>query len=85
MPFELVIANLKRIAASVDLPVTLDIEGGYGRFVSEISENVHTVESGAIGINLEDQIPGGAGLPDCKIRIASGSCASSVPCPSILC
>lgn len=63
LPFELVIANLKRIAANVDLPVTVDIEGGYGRFVSEISENVqHTVESGAIGINLDDQIPGGAGL-----------------------
>ncbi len=31
VPFDLVISNLRRIIASVDLPVTIDIEGGYGR------------------------------------------------------
>ena len=40
MPFHLVLANLARITASVDLPVTIDIEGGYGRLVSEVKQNV---------------------------------------------
>jgi 2-methylisocitrate lyase-like PEP mutase family enzyme len=30
LPFDLAIANLKRIVANVDLPVTFDLEGGYG-------------------------------------------------------
>ncbi|WP_433748973.1 isocitrate lyase/phosphoenolpyruvate mutase family protein [Paenibacillus amylolyticus] len=38
MPFHLVLANLARITASVDLPVTIDIEGGYGRSVSEVKQ-----------------------------------------------
>jgi len=40
LPFQLVLANLSRITKSVDLPVTIDIEGGYGRSVSEVKQNV---------------------------------------------
>lgn len=40
LPFQLVLANLSRITKSVDLPVTINIEGGYGRFVSEVKQNV---------------------------------------------
>jgi len=31
LPLDLALANLKRIVASVDLPVTIDLEGGYGQ------------------------------------------------------
>ncbi|MGV2884958.1 isocitrate lyase/PEP mutase family protein [Paenibacillus taichungensis] len=63
MPFQLALANLARITASVDLPVTIDIEGGYGRFASEVKENVRQViHHGAVGINIEDQLPTGLGL-----------------------
>jgi len=63
MPFQLVLNNLARITASVDLPVTIDIEGGYGRFASEVKENVsQVIHHGAVGINIEDQLPAGAGL-----------------------
>ncbi|MEC0109558.1 isocitrate lyase/phosphoenolpyruvate mutase family protein [Paenibacillus taichungensis] len=63
MPFQLVLDNLARITASVDLPVTIDIEGGYGRFASEVKGNVsQVIHHGAVGINIEDQLPSGAGL-----------------------
>lgn len=63
MPFQLVLDNLARITASVELPVTIDIEGGYGRFASEVKENVsQVIHHGAVGINIEDQLPAGVGL-----------------------
>lgn len=63
MPFHLVLANLARITASVDLPVTIDIEGGYGRSVSEVKQNVlQVIDHGAVGINMEDQLPVDVGL-----------------------
>ena len=63
LSFDLVIANLKRIIDKVDIPVTIDLEGGYGRSPSEIQETVKKViETGAVGINFEDQIVGGEGL-----------------------
>ncbi|WP_342553434.1 isocitrate lyase/phosphoenolpyruvate mutase family protein [Paenibacillus sp. FSL R7-0652] len=63
LPFQLVLANLARITQSVDLPVTIDIEGGYGRSVSEVKQNVRKImDHGAVGINIEDQLPGGEGL-----------------------
>lgn len=63
LPFQLVLANLGRITKSVDLPVTIDIEGGYGRSVSEVKQNVlQIIEHGAVGINIEDQSPHGEGL-----------------------
>ncbi|WP_440114654.1 isocitrate lyase/PEP mutase family protein [Paenibacillus sp. QZ-Y1] len=63
LPFHLVFANLARITASVDLPVTIDIEGGYGRFASEVKGNVlQVIDHGAVGINIEDQLPTGDGL-----------------------
>ncbi len=57
--FDLALANLKRIIASVDLPVTIDLEGGYGRNPQEVQETVaKVIEAGAVGINVEDQIIG---------------------------
>ena len=63
LPLELALANLKRIIATVDLPVTLDFEGGYGSNPSELQESVaKAIEAGAIGINFEDQVVGGTEL-----------------------
>ena len=63
LSFDLVLANLKRIIASVDLPVTIDLEGGYGQSPTEVKENVtKIIEAGAVGINFEDQIIGGKEL-----------------------
>ena len=63
LPFAFALANLERIAASVDAPVTIDLEGGYGGDKAKLKENIKKViAAGAVGINFEDQIVGGEGL-----------------------
>ncbi|MEO7674014.1 MAG: isocitrate lyase/phosphoenolpyruvate mutase family protein [Pyrinomonadaceae bacterium] len=73
MPLGAAIANLKRITAYVDLPVTLDFEGGYTSDLVELKENIaKAIDAGAIGINFEDQVVGGEGLysiEDQSVRI----------------
>ena len=60
---ELVLENLKRICASVDLPVSLDFEGGYAADRDRLRKNIELViTAGAIGINFEDRIVKGEGL-----------------------
>lgn len=59
LPFDLALANLKRIIAKVNLPVTFDLEGGYGKSPDEVQRTVaQVIEAGAVGINFEDQIIG---------------------------
>lgn len=63
LPFDFALANLERIVTSVDAPVTIDLEGGYTTDNSELRENIKKViAAGAVGINFEDRIVGGAGL-----------------------
>ena len=63
MPLGFAIENLKRILRSVDLPVSIDFEGGYATDISLLKENIkRVIGAGAIGINFEDQIIGGDGL-----------------------
>lgn len=63
LPLDLVLANLRRIVLSVDLPVTLDFEGGYAVEPELVAANAAAVrDAGAVGCNLEDRIVGGEGL-----------------------
>lgn len=63
IPLELVLTNLREIIATVDLPVSLDFEGGYGQTPAELVETMtQAIQAGAIGINFEDQIVGAEGL-----------------------
>ncbi len=67
LPLDVAIANIKRIAKAVDLPVTLDFEGGYATDLDELKANVtRVIDAGAVGINFEDQIVGGEGLYSVK-------------------
>lgn len=60
---ELLLGNLKRIVASVDLPVSCDIESGYGLQPEVVAQTVaQVIATGAVGVNLEDQQIGGEGL-----------------------
>lgn len=53
------IANAKRIAAAVGLPVTIDFEGGYATDANSVERNAALLTTtGAIGCNFEDQIVG---------------------------
>jgi len=63
VPLEIVAANVARIVAAMDVPVTLDFESGYGRAPQAVQENVaRVIGAGVVGVNFEDQIVGGAGL-----------------------
>lgn len=63
IPLDLVETILRRIAASVDLPVTLDFEGAYAVEPEAAAANVvRMIGAGAIGINFEDRVVGGEGL-----------------------
>ena len=63
LPFDVALENLKRITATVELPVSIDIEGGYAKDVAGLKENINKIiAAGAVGINFEDQIVGAEGL-----------------------
>jgi len=52
------IDNLRRIVASTDLPVPVDLESGYGETLEEIGETIRlAIDAGAVGCNLEDRFP----------------------------
>ncbi|NJR71734.1 MAG: isocitrate lyase/phosphoenolpyruvate mutase family protein, partial [Gammaproteobacteria bacterium] len=52
-----------RIVRSVDLPVTIDFETGYGDTAEQVGLSVAAlVATGAIGLNIEDRINGREGL-----------------------
>jgi 2-methylisocitrate lyase-like PEP mutase family enzyme len=54
-------AAVQRIAAAVSVPVSADIEAGYGTAPDEVAVTVEAVlRAGAVGINLEDRLPGEA-------------------------
>jgi len=63
IPLDFVVGIAGRIAQSVDLPLTVDFEGGYAADPETLTANVRRILSaGAVGINFEDQIVGGDGL-----------------------
>lgn len=63
MPMQASIDNIERIVAAVDLPVTLDFEGGYAADAAGLKLNIaKVIAAGAVGINFEDQIIAGEGL-----------------------
>jgi len=53
------LAVVRRIAQAVAVPVTADMEAGYGTSPEAVAETARQVISaGAVGMNLEDGIPG---------------------------
>ncbi len=63
LPLELLETVVRRIAASVEVPLTVDFEGAYAAEPESVTRNVaRIVAAGAIGINFEDQVVGGEGL-----------------------
>jgi 2-methylisocitrate lyase-like PEP mutase family enzyme len=55
IPREEMLAVVHRIAAAVDVPVTADVEAGFGSAPEEVARTARDViDAGAIGMNLED-------------------------------
>lgn len=58
-PLAEVLAAIARITRVVDLPVTVDMESGYGETADAVAAAVRgVIDTGAVGINLEDSLPG---------------------------
>src|SRR5215471_21468323 len=67
IPIGLAEQIIGRIVATIDVPVTMDFEGGYSEDEGELSDNIsRLLDLGVIGINFEDRIVKGAGLYDLK-------------------
>jgi len=70
IPLEMACENFKRITKATDLPVTMDIESGYGEDPETIAAAINAgLKAGAIGFNFEDQIIGGSGLYDIAVQV----------------
>jgi 2-methylisocitrate lyase-like PEP mutase family enzyme len=81
LPLDLAIDNLARIVRAADLPVTVDLESGYGETAGEVARSVaRAIEAGAVGCNLEDSFPRDGSLRDTgeqAERIAAARSAAS--------
>lgn len=63
MPLEDALTVVRRIVRSVDLPVTVDFEGGYAEGPAALTANVRRLLAlGVVGLNFEDQVVNGPGL-----------------------
>jgi 2-methylisocitrate lyase-like PEP mutase family enzyme len=55
-PFEEVVAAVRRIVRAVRVPVSADIEAGFGETPAAVAESCRAIlEAGAVGVNLEDR------------------------------
>ena len=87
VPQDVVLAHAARIAASVDLPVSVDFEAGYAATPEGVAETVRRlVATGAVGMNLEDGYPAGDGeglrpLADASARLRAARAAADSVLP----
>ncbi|WP_310622347.1 isocitrate lyase/PEP mutase family protein [Flexibacterium corallicola] len=71
IPMDFFLSIVERICATVDLPVTVDFEGGYATEPAEVAENARKIiRAGAVGINFEDRIVKGEGLHSISTQVA---------------
>lgn len=71
MPFAFVAQIAEHIANAIDLPVTVDVEGGYSDDPKVCAANVALLmDHGVVGINIEDRIVAGTGLHDVDVQCA---------------
>jgi 2-methylisocitrate lyase-like PEP mutase family enzyme len=82
------LAAVARITRRVSVPVTADMEAGYGRTPDAVADTVLGVlEAGAVGMNLEDRI-GEEGLLDFRLAVervrAARAAADAAGIPLVL-
>lgn len=84
MPRDEMLAMIRRIAHAVAIPVSADIEAGYGKSPEAVAETVRlAVEAGAVGVNIEDTDKSGPrrlldfGLSVARIEAAVGAARAS--------
>ncbi|NTY39217.1 isocitrate lyase/PEP mutase family protein [Burkholderia diffusa] len=71
MPRALLMEVLERITRATNLPVTVDLESGYGERPEDVAETIAlSIEAGAVGCNLEDSFPATGELRDVEAAVA---------------
>jgi 2-methylisocitrate lyase-like PEP mutase family enzyme len=65
MTFDDVLTRVKQITAAVDVPVSVDIESGYGEAPTRLVEGL--LDAGGVGLNIEDTVHSEGG----RLRSAS--------------
>jgi 2-methylisocitrate lyase-like PEP mutase family enzyme len=89
-PWDEVVAATARIARAVGVPVTADIETGYGETQEELARSIgDIIRAGAIGVNLEDGVrntlPPIRSLDDAVARLrAAREAAQSAGVPIVI-
>jgi methylisocitrate lyase len=77
---EVAIANAARIVSAVALPVTIDFEAGYGKTAADVGESIaRLLDTGAIGVNIEDRFidrPGLQSTSDQAARLRAARAAA---------
>lgn len=81
-PLDEVLAAIARITRVAEVPVTVDIETGYGDAPADVAATVRKViAAGAVGINIEDGLPGHGPLrdaDDASTRVRAARAAADV-------
>ncbi|QRM54053.1 isocitrate lyase/phosphoenolpyruvate mutase family protein [Sinorhizobium sp. BG8] len=71
VPLSHLVDIARTIVHATDLPVTIDFEGGYSAEPGEVASNAgRLIDAGAVGINFEDQVVGGAGIHKVENQVA---------------
>jgi 2-methylisocitrate lyase-like PEP mutase family enzyme len=66
-PADEMLAAVGRIAAVVDVPVTADLEAGYGLEPRDLVDGL--LRAGAVGLNFEDSDHAGGGMVDAESQV----------------
>lgn len=75
-PLALAIDNLRRIVGATQLPVTVDLESGYGITPEAVGETLTlAIDAGAVGCNLEDSFPANGKLRETVDQAGRIRCA----------
>src|SRR5437868_3169383 len=70
VPSNEMIEAIARIARSVKIPVTADIEHAYGATPDAVADVVlRVIAAGAVGINIEDYVPGAPDLEPLALQV----------------
>ena len=81
LPFDVALENVRRIVSSSDLPVTFDIESGYGADAPSVGRSLsRAIETGVVGCNLEDSYPESGKLrplPEAVTRVRAARAAAN--------
>ena len=63
VPLDVALQTVERIIQSVDIPVTVDFEGGYAESPEDVGANARRlIDVGIAGLNFEDRVVHGDGL-----------------------